>query len=772
MLAPFIADAEHLAFLPEVVALLLSCVAVLFVCQHFRVVPIVAFLLTGVLIGPNALGLVRDVQRVEILAEIGAMLLLFTIGMEFSLEELIRMARLILTAGGIQVGLTVAIAAVVLSWFGVTWTSGLFTGCLLALSSDALVLKILADRGETATTAGQATVGILVFQDLAAVAMILLVPALGGQAGSPLAIAWALLRAFGTVAAVLVVARWLLPRVLEVVARTCIPELFLLTVTAICFGTAWLTNLAGVNLALGAFLAGLVLSGSRLKDMAFGEVLPMRTLFSAAFFLSLGMLLDPWFVFSHPGAVFGTVVLILVLRLVATAAGLAVNAAAPRVILVSALLMAQVGEFSFVLQRAGLDAGLSPWGMGEAGAQAFIAASVLMMGLTPFFAQAAWRLEKWLRRRDERRGPAETHAPEVAMEGHVVIAGYGMAARPLARMLHAAGVPFGILTLNPGGAAEAQREGFLVRLGDSSRAHGLQLMAVERAKMLVCADDDPATARRVVAVARALNPTLAIVVRTAAVSAADAILEAGADQVIAEEMEGVVQLFVRVLDGYMVSREEVTRHVETLRSDGYAAVRPGAVAALALRCRGLDGECLDTRVVRVRTGTAIAGLTLDAAALTDRYGLEVISVRRHNEVTHEPSGDWLVMPGDRLELRGSAAQFAAAATLFRRPVDAEPARAESAAPANGTIATPRGRCQHADQVRAVIPRTVGCEECLAVGQRWVHLRVCMTCGHVGCCDSSKGKHATAHHKLSGHPIVRSLEPGETWAWCYIDEVTL
>lgn len=764
MTAPLFADGGHSGFMPDVVALLASCVVVLYACQRLGLVPIIAFLLTGVLIGPNALGLVRDPARVEVFAEVGVMLLLFTIGMEFSLDELVRLVRLILLAGGLQVAATVALAVGALACFGVSWQAAAFTGCLVALSSDALAMKILADRDAMGTPTGKATVAILVFQDLAAVAMILLVPMLAGKGGSPLDVAFALAKAVGTIAAVLVVARLLLPRLLEVIARTCVPELFLLTVTAICFGTAWLTSLAGVDLALGAFLAGLVLSGSRLKDLAFGEVLPMRTLFSAAFFVSLGMLLDPRFVLAHPGLVLGAVGLILALRLLATALGLAVLGTPPNVILASTLLLSQVGEFSFVLQRAGLEAGLSPAGLGAAGGQAFIAASVLMMALTPFFAQAGWWLEARLRRGAE---ATDEGGHGVTLEGHLVIAGYGVAARPLARMLRATGVPFAILTLNPDGAAEAEREGFQVRLGDSGRAHGLQLMAVERAKMLVCADDAPATARRVVAVARTLNPTLAIVVLTAGVSAADALLKAGADQVIAEEMEGIVQLFVRVLDGYLVPREEVARHVETLRSAGYSAIRPGAVPP-ALVCSGIDGECLDTRRVLIRPGSAIAGQTLETAGLSARFGLEVMAVRRGDEETPDPAGDWPIAAGDRLVLRGGAAQFAAAAGLFRRPGGSEPAPE----PAAGTVEPPVGRCAHSAQAHAVTPQTAGCEECLALNQPWVHLRVCMTCGHVGCCDSSRGKHATAHYKGSGHPIVKSLEEGEMWGWCYVEEKTL
>ena len=762
----------HVSHLSEVVALLLSCVVILYLCQRVGLAPIVAFLLTGVLIGPNALALVRDVDHVETLAEIGAMLLLFTIGMEFSLDDLVRQTKLILVAGGLQVGLTIALAAAVLAWWGLSWQAGVFTGCLLALSSDALALKLLSDRGEIATPAGQATIGVLVFQDLAAVAMILLVPALGGQGDSPLGISLALLKAIGTIAAVLVVARQLLPRLLEAVARTCLPELFLLTVVAICFGTAWLTSLAGVNVALGAFLAGLVVSGSRMKDLAFGEVLPMRTLFSAAFFISLGMLLDPRFVLTHPLLVLGAVVVIVLLRFLTVGVGLAVLGTPVRVIAVAALLIAQVGEFSFVLQQAGVAAGLSPFGLGETGVQAFIAASVLLMALTPFFAAAAWRLDAWLGRRSAANTPFTPAGGGhgVALTDHLVIAGYGAAARPLARMLHSTGVPFGILTLNPDGAAEAQNEGFLVRLGDSTKSHGLQLLAVDQAKMLVCADDDPTTARRIAAVARTLNPTMTIILRTHSGDAVHPLLEGGADLVIAEEMEGIVQLFVRVLDEYLVAHDQVARQVETLRATGYSALRAGTATPIGLRCITADGTCLFARRVLIRPGAALIGQTLDQAGLTTKYGLQVINAQRHEDVVSDPPGDWLLALGDWLVLRGSAAQFAASGPLFRRPDTlGEPTMPDLPATAGGAIEPPEGKCAHHDQAHAVTPQTAGCAECLAEGKRWVHLRVCMTCGHVGCCDSSPGKHATAHFKHTSHPIVKSLEPGETWGWCYVDE---
>src|SRR5262249_52564716 len=262
------------------------------------------------------------------------------------------------------------------------------TGFLVALSSTAIVLKLLADRNETTSPRGRIGLGILVFQDLAVVVMVLLVPMLGGSGTSGAAIAWALVKAGLIIAAVLLVSGRVMPALLEQVARTCSPELFLLTVIAICFGTAFLTNLAGVSLSLGAFLAGLVVSESRFSQHALGEILPLQILFSATFFVSVGMLLDLGFLFSHLPLVAAGSAPVLLVDAGPTGAGvLALREHVPGAI-AAALMLAQVGEFSFVLERAGRNVGLSPAGLGLAGSQAFIATTVVLMVLTPFLTAA------------------------------------------------------------------------------------------------------------------------------------------------------------------------------------------------------------------------------------------------------------------------------------------------------------------------------------------------------------------------------------------------
>ncbi|WP_045234618.1 cation:proton antiporter, partial [Deinococcus pimensis] len=381
------AASEAPAFFPQLTLLLLLAGGAAYLSFRVGLVPIIGFLLAGVLAGPSALGLIRDPELINAASEIGVILLLFAIGIEFSLERLARIGRLIFVGGGLQVGLVVGLTTLALTALGVSVQNAVFTGCLVALSSTAIVMKLLSDRNRTGSEVGQVSLGILIFQDLAVVVMVLLVPLLGGQGGGPLDVVWALGKAAALVVLTLVFARRVMPRILEAVARTCSQEIFLLTVVAICFGTAFVSSLAGVSLSLGAFLAGLVVSESRFGRQALGEILPLQILFSAAFFLSVGLLLDVGYLWTHLPLVLAALVLVVLAKALTTALGVRLLGYGTASALGAGLLLAQIGEFSFVLERTGRDVGLSPAGLGEEGTQAFIAATVLLMGVTPLLAR-------------------------------------------------------------------------------------------------------------------------------------------------------------------------------------------------------------------------------------------------------------------------------------------------------------------------------------------------------------------------------------------------
>ncbi len=679
-------------FFAEVAALLVASAVMAYFCHRLGVTPIVSFLVTGALIGPQVLGLVQDRELIEAAAEVGVVLLLFTIGIEFSLEKLARIQRLIFVGGGLQVGLVVAAVTGILYAYGIGWRTGVFTGCLVALSSTAIVMKLLMSRGESDSEGGQAVLGILIFQDLAIVAMVLLVPMLaaagggggGGGEDGGLAIAWALAKAAGIIVLVLVVARRVMPRVLEAVARTCSQEIFVLTVMAICFGTAFLTSLAGVSLSLGAFLAGLVVSESRFSELAFGEIQPLQILFSATFFVSVGLLLDLGFLVANLPLVLAIVGAVLVLKLLATAASVKLLGYDLGTTLFSSLMIAQVGEFSFVLERTGREVGLYPAGFEDGGPQAFIAATVLLMMVTPLLANSGAGLEGWRRRRVAgRRGEdmamsrAEHDEARAAgthdrFEDHVIIAGYGKAGKVLARALSDEAVPYLVLTLSPEGAREAEALGQPVLRGNYQRSYELTLAGVRRARLLVVADDDFQTTHKVVHAVHALAPELPILAATGLEGEVDGLLEAGAERVVAAERESALRLVEEVLGRFGTGRERVDKEGRRLRE----AAEEGPVSS--------------------------PEPTLEPVSLTD---------------------------------------------------------AQAANP----------DCGHTGLARTVTPSSHGCEECLRLGDTWQHLRVCMTCGQVGCCDSSKNRHASKHAAAAGHPIVKSREVGEDWAWCYEDE---
>jgi CPA2 family monovalent cation:H+ antiporter-2 len=654
-----------LHLLTELSALVGASAVIAYVGQRFfRVVPLVGFLLTGVVIGPHALGLVADEQLVEGAAEVGVILLLFTIGIEFSLERLARIRRLVLGGGALQVGLTLGIASAVLVAAGVSVPAAIYTGCLVALSSTIIALKLLTDSSEIGSEHGQAALGILIFQDMAVVGMVLLLPALAGQGGGVLGIAVALGKALAIVAIVLIVARRAMPLVLERIAASCAPDIFLLSLIAICFGTAWVASMAGLGVSLGAFLAGLIVSESKFSEHALSEILPLRILFSVAFFVSIGMLLDPRFILAEPLLVLTIVVGVFALKAIATTGSLVVLRVPVASSVTAGLLLAQVGEFAFVLERQGTALGLHPAGSEALGGQAFIAATVVLMIATPAFS----KLGPVLGRRLTRGGPApqrdDLGRALDGGRGHVLIAGYGEAARGLTGTLAAAGVDAVIMTLSPDGASHAEAEGLTVVRGDYTRRQILEHAGLEGAAMLVVADDDLTMTERVVAVTSSLRPSLSIVARVDRSDSERQLVEAGARRVVA--IEGAAQ-------------RELARAV--LEESGMA---PHLISML------------------------VAGV--------------------------EPDGEGL---------RLSAEQRASE------------------------------QCDHAEETSTVFPGSErACPECVAEGHGWVHLRVCMTCGFVGCCDSSEGRHARKHFEDTGHPIIMSWEPGEGWAFCHVHQTNV
>ncbi|MEM6648127.1 MAG: cation:proton antiporter [Bacteroidota bacterium] len=663
--------AASIPFLNEMVALFVVCVIIAYICYRLNLVPIAGFLIAGVLIGPNALGLVYDQELVDILAEVGVVLLLFTIGIEFSLEKLSRLGRAIFVGGGVQVGVTIGLVVMLLALFDVPWQAGVYTGCLVALSSTAIVLGLLSERGESDAPAGRLSLAVLIFQDLAIVVMVLLVPILAGTGGTTMELLGVLGTAVLLILAVILFARRIVPWILEQIARTRRPELFLLTIVAICFGTAAISAVAGVSLALGAFLAGLVVSESEYSEQALSDILPLRTVFNAVFFVSVGMLLDVRFLIANPLLVLGAAAFVVVLKLVITTGSILLLGYPIRIAAASGLVLAQIGEFSFVLERAGRAAGLTPAGLGETGAQTFIAVTVLLMLLTPFMMQAAPKLGDRLMRtplrrfghdqEDELSQDADAHT----MEDHVIVVGYGPAGRRLAQVLHDVQIPFIVIEMNPESVEEMREAGIHAIYGDASSRHLLEHAGIHKAKLVVVVISDPRATPRIIQAAHMINPTAQVVARARFLSSVDLLQAYGADIVVPEELETTVRLFSHVLGAYMIPPDVIEEHIRTLRADDYRILRGSIQEAHLMVLQGLDEEGLHTRAVAVRKGAPVEGQTLGELHLRRDFGITVLAVRRQGKTVGNPDGAFRIHVGDRLVLVGRADQFAACADLFR-----------------------------------------------------------------------------------------------------------
>jgi CPA2 family monovalent cation:H+ antiporter-2 len=652
--------------LRDLVVVFAGSLLVVLLFHRLRLPSLPGFIVAGMLVGPNALGLVADVHRAEAFAEVGVVLLLFTIGIEFSLSRLRAQARQVVGTGLLQITFTTAATAVAALAFGAPWQRALFLGLVLAQSSTALVLKYLTDRGEIDTPVGQLSTGMLIFQDLSIVPIMLVLPFLAGTAsGGAADVLGALGKAVLVVAAVVVGARTVVPRLINETLKTRSRELFLIAVILLGAVTAWMSAAAGGSLALGAFLAGLVISESDYAHQALAELLPLRDVLISLFFVSIGMLVDVHDILAHPTLAAGGVAVVVAGKSLAAAAGPALIGYSTRVSALSGLAVSQVGEFAFVLAASGRVLGLLP----DAIFQPVMTVAVLTILVSPFLLLLGPRVMDRVERVlpaavRAQQGPAEP-APDADISNHVIVVGYGINGRNLSTALRAAGVAHLIVDLNAHAVRAARAAGEPILYGDATREEILRLLGATRARMLVVAISDAAATRRIVRVARHLNSSLYIIARTRYVVEIPELGRLGANVVIPEEFETSVEIFNRVLAHYGVPRTDAERLTDEIRASHYQALRPGRAVRLTLAA-ALDGVPQMT-VERVRLGShsQAVGQTLADTLLRTRTGALVLSVSRGMEDLPTPDPLLRLRAGDVLTVLGQPQQVAAAISLLQ-----------------------------------------------------------------------------------------------------------
>ncbi|MFP4034894.1 MAG: cation:proton antiporter [Desulfovermiculus sp.] len=632
----------EIPILKEVVIIFGLSIGVIILCHRLRIPPIIGFLLTGLLAGPHGLGLVQATHEVEMLAEIGVILLLFVIGLEMSFDELLRLRKPVFLGGGVQVFLTIIFVDALALFLGASPGQAVFFGFLAALSSTAIVLKMLNERAELNAPHGRISLGILIFQDIIVVPMMLLVPLLAGQAGN---LSQTLLFLAGKallIAGVLyVLAKKVLPWVLLLVVRTRSRELFLMTTLGLCFSIALLTSRFGLSLSLGAFLAGLLISESEYSLNALEGILPFRDVFTSLFFISIGMLLNIGFFLEHILVVALISIVVLMLKpVIATVAALIIGYPL-RVAAQSGLGLGQVGEFSFVLAGVGARAGL----MAENEYQVFLAASILTMAVTPILITMAPRVAALLPWGAGPLLPNGQKEPQ-ELEDHLIIVGFGVGGRHLARAARMANVSYVVVEMNPDTVRQEKAKGEPIFYGDAAHHAVLEHAGVRRARILAVVIADPAAIRHITDTAHSANPGLHIVARTRFVSEIEPLRELGAREVVPEEFETSVEIFNRVLSAYLVPRREIERFTAEVRAEGYGLLRQSR-EVWEPTC-DMSGVCsgFDVVAMELASGAYLDGKSLEEAKLRKVHGLNVVAVQRLGRMLPNPDAGFRLQAGD------------------------------------------------------------------------------------------------------------------------------
>ncbi|MGB7297226.1 MAG: cation:proton antiporter [Candidatus Aminicenantales bacterium] len=635
--------------LRELIIVLAASIVISLLSHRLRLPAVVGFLLTGILIGPSGLRIIKATEPIDVLAEIGVVMLLFTIGIEFSLGRLKQIKKSFFLGGGLQILLTTAGAVIFLQLFHFPISESIFYGFLISLSSTAVVLKIYSDRAETDSPHGNIALGILLFQDIGLVPMIALVPVLGRDSSVSLGIvSERFLLSFAVIAAVFLAARLIMPRVLYFIVKTRIREVFVIAALFICVSTALLTASLGLSLALGAFIAGIIISESEYSHQVVSDIIPFKSLFNSLFFISIGMLLNLEFVWAEKFFILVLVLSIFLLKSLVLFVVVRFLRYPAKTALLVALSLAQIGEFSFVLANVGRINGLLP----EKIFQAFIAASILTILATPFLIQLAPRLAEKSKRMFKKVPRAENEGAGLSkdLNGHVIIAGYGLNGHNLSQVLKETGIPYVILELNPDTVKACQQDGEPILFGDVSSREVLNAAGIEKAKAIVFAISDPQATRRGVQAARGMNSALHIIVRTRFISEIDELYKLGADQVIPEEFETSVEIFTRTLEEYHVPRNLIDAQIKIIRSETYGMLRGVSKTPRSLEKISEFLAAGTAETFYVTAESVAAGKNLNALDLRKETGATIIAIVRDEKTFASPGPDFRIQEGDILVL--------------------------------------------------------------------------------------------------------------------------
>ncbi|MCX7862666.1 MAG: cation:proton antiporter [Bacteroidales bacterium] len=639
------------------VIILATSALVIYILGRLKISSVVGFLVSGIILGPYVFGFIKSPKEIELFAEIGVILLMFTLGLEFSLKNLTSLRRQIFLGGTLQVVFTLIIVALICVYFlNYSLQTSLFYGMIVSLSSTAIVLKLMMDRAEINSVHGRNILGILIFQDLIAVWFVLLIPVLSQDSSSLMEILLTILKSLLVVAGVLLLAKWIIPYLYHEIAKTRSRELFIITTILISLSTAFLTHEMGLSLALGAFLAGIVISESEYSVQAIADILPLKESFLGMFFISIGMLINLPLLYEHIVLITAITFIIIFVKLISSSMATLICHKSIRISLMSGFYLSQIGEFSFVLVLAGRYAGILP----DFSYQLILSASVLTMLFTPFVILSTPTISEYLLKflPTKTINRLKSHKEYVVKQAqhkltnHTIVVGFGLNGSNLVKVLKTTQIPYIILELNAQ-TVKKHKNKEPIFFGDATNIEVLHKFGIKDASTLVVAISDPYATRKIVQISRIENEQLYIIARTRYVNEVDELISLGANEVIPEEFETSLEISSRVLHHYGVPKNIVLELIENLRQNCYRVLRTVHQPSKHLFPHHDILKSLESISLIIKNNSHWLAKSIQDLQIRQKTGATIIAVSRNGEYIINPQANFIFQENDIVMLIGS-----------------------------------------------------------------------------------------------------------------------
>lgn len=646
-----------MSFLLDIIIILALSTIVNLSFTKLKLPVVIGYLLTGLVAGHYGFGLLSNPEEINHLAELGVILLLFAIGIEFSVSKLLAIKRTIIQGGSVQVILTAVVVYYISQALGFAGNQSVFFGFLVALSSTAVVLKMLQERSELTSAYGKTTLGILIFQDLIAIPMMLAIPLMSDSGSMSLEDLGILLGKLGALVLFLVVChKFLIPKLLYIAAKTENQEIFLFSIILIALSVAYITYVLGLSLAFGAFLAGLIISETEYKHHAFSRISPFRDLFTSFFFVSIGMMLNVEFIIENFHIVLIALFSIQVIKFLISSFSSMLLGYPFRTNILVGLALCQVGEFSFLLIKIGLDHEI----ISDFYLNLFLAVAAATMTISPLVIMSSEKIipliEKLPLPDVIKKGFFKRNDDNLDfLDNHTIIVGMGLHGHNLSKTFTLNGIPYIIIDTNAETVRQETAKGLPIMYGDACHANVLKHAGIEKAAVLVIAITNSLKSLHITQIARRLNPSANIIVKTQNIDEVATIYEAGATKVIPQELELSINLFASVLSNYLIPKGEIDEMVQNLRKDGYHLLvdeeNKGTTTQQPINYH-LSLPNIKVSTIKVQNNSFAQGKTIGQLAFRSKHSVTIIGMQTEKKFIVNPPSSILVKQNDLIYLMG------------------------------------------------------------------------------------------------------------------------